>query len=115
MAVKVKEEVELSDVKARHLKRVERRAKYLATLTPQQRRIWDDHVAYIRWWRREYDNLSTVLHRNKMFIRTPAGHNSLATYKSTMKSIHQQKLKARTMMLARLSASVQFIIKMEGK
>lgn len=111
MTAKVTEE---PDVKARHAKRVERRAKYLATLTPKQRITWDRHVEYIRWWRREYAKLAASLHKNKTFIRTPAGHNSLAMYKTTLKLIHQQRLRARTMMLARMAVSVDYVMAMEA-
>jgi hypothetical protein len=97
----------------RHKKRVQRRAKFLETLTPKQRVTWDNHRAYIKWWRKEYAKLSQALHNNKLFVRT-SGHNNLATLKNTMSAIRKQQLRARTMMMARMAVIVDYEMKMEG-
>lgn len=100
--------------KANHALRVERRAKYLATLTSKERRIRDDYLAWIRWWKREYTKLSLQIHKNKVFVRTQ-GHNNIETLKVMMRALEKQRLRARTMLLARPSALVEYQTKMGDK
>lgn len=94
---------ELATLKARHKKRVERRAKYLARLTLKQRLIRDRYVAWMFKWRVEYHTIVRMITANKQFIRSP-NHNNLYTLKSAMKRLEEQKFKARTLMFARTAA-----------
>lgn len=105
---------DLAALKLRHKKRVERRAKYLETLTPRQRRTRDDYVAWVRWWKHEYKRLSKTIQSSKAYARSK-GINNLETLKITMRSLEKQRFRARTMILARMAAKVDFEMKMEGK
>lgn len=96
----------------RRVKRKERRAKYLERLTPKQRRIRDDYVHWLRWWKHEYAKLSKTIHSQKKFVRTQA-HNNLETLKQSMRGLELHRLRARTMLLARMAAVVEHTLKME--
>lgn len=98
----------------RREKRKQRLAKYLATLTPKQRRTRDDYIHWLRWWKREYAKLSKTIHSQKKFVRTQA-HNNLETLKQSMRGLELHRLRARTMLLARMAAVVEHTIKMEGE
>lgn len=111
MAAKVDNAVELSGEQVRRNKRKERRAKYLATLTPKQRKVRDDYVAWLRWWKYEYGKLSKTIHSSKRFVRSD-GHNNLETLKLTMRGLEKQRLRARTMLYARAAAKVIFVATM---
>lgn len=89
-------------LKARHKKRVERRAKYLERLTPEERKHRDRHVAWIRRWRNEYKALAEMITRNKKFIRSQ-GHNNLKSLKMAMGLLQDQKYRAHTMLLGRMA------------
>lgn len=92
------EEIETRTV--RYKKRVERRAKYLATLTRTQRRKRDDYIAWVRWWRKEYKELVTQISHTKHFMRNQ-GHNNLLSLKSAMARLEKLKRKARALLYAR--------------
>ncbi len=101
----------------RHLKRLWLTflpPEYFATLTPKQRRIRDDYVAWLRWWKYEYRKLSESIHKTKSFVRSE-GHNNLETLKLSMRGLEKQRLRARTMLLARAAAKVVFRANMEAK
>lgn len=106
------EKVDDDPRRAKHLKDVERRAKFLATLTPSQRRLRDSHIAWVRWWRKEYKDLVAAITANKSFIRRH-GVNNLATLKLAMRRLKGQRLKARTMLLARMASKVDYAMKVE--
>lgn len=99
-----------SEVIDKHRKRVERRAKFLATLTPAQRRMRDDYIAWVRWWRKEYKELVSSITNNKKFIRQQ-GHNNVASLKIGMRRLEQQKLRARMMLLARVAGKVDYFMR----
>lgn len=91
---------EIAARSARHKKRVERRAVYLATLNPEQRRLRDKHVAWVRFWKREWHELMKDIILNKHFIRHQ-GHNNLLSLKIAMALREKQKLQAQIMLRAR--------------
>jgi hypothetical protein len=108
------EKITMEALKARHTKAVERRAKYLATMTPKQRQIRDDYVAWVRWWKFEYKKLAKTIHNAKRFVRSE-GHNNLETLKLAMRGLEKQRLRARTMLMAREYAKVDYQCKMEDE
>lgn len=105
-------EEEIVERTRKHKLRVERRAKFLAALTPQQRKIRDSHIAYVRHWRKDYASLVDQITKNKHFIRHQ-GHNNLQSLKLAMRRLSNQKLLARTMVLARMASKVDYAMKME--
>ncbi len=98
--------MELPDIKAKHKLRVVARAKYLATLTPAQRRSRDNYVAWVRWWREDYKRLVTEITKNKLFLRKQ-GHNNLKSLKLAMWLLEYQRRKAHMMLLARAAAKAE--------
>jgi hypothetical protein len=90
----------------KYKKRVDNRAAYLATLTPKERRVRDDYICWIRYWRREYTALVKMIGANKRFIHQQ-GHNNLESLKLAMKRNEQMRLKARMMLFARQAAKVE--------
>lgn len=98
---------ELEVIKARHKRRVERRAKYLATLSPKQRFARDRYIAWTRSWRAEYRILVKLISANKKFIRS-SGHNNIYVLKGAMKRLEEQRFKARTLMFARTAAKREY-------
>lgn len=111
MAEKVQEE---DPRRAKRRKDVERRAKFLATLTPAQRTLRDNHIAWVRWWRKEYKTLVSDISQKKAFLRR-SGHNNLLTLKHNMKYLHTLQRKARTMLLARMASKVDYQMKVDKK
>lgn len=105
---------EIAAYAAHHAKRVERRAKFLATLTPMQRKARDSHIGWVRWWRREYHILVDQLTKNKHFIRHQ-GHNNLMALKIAMKRLEEQKRRARGMVLARQASKVDYAMRVAAK
>lgn len=105
---------ELEAVKAKHKKRVERRAKFLATLTPKQRQVRDDYIAWVRWWRDRYKRLVDQLILNKAFIRKQ-GHNNLLSLTYAMRRLEEQRREARTMLLARVAGKVDYQMRLEER
>lgn len=97
-----------------HKKRVERRAKFFATLTPHERKVRDSHVAWVRWWRKEYKVLVEQISKNKAFIRHQ-GHNNLASLKLAMRRLENQRRQARGMVLARMASKVDYAMKIDRK
>lgn len=95
-------------------KRVERRAKFLAGLTPHQRIVRDSHIAWVRWWRREYKALVEQITANKKFIRRQ-GHNNVAQLKMAMRRLENQKRTARGMVLARMASKADYAMRMDAK
>jgi hypothetical protein len=106
------EPTELAALKADHKLRVERRAKFLATLTPRERQIRDGYIAWVRWWRKEYAKLVLEIIKNKKFIRVQ-GHNNLVSLKYATRLLEQQRLRARMMLFARVAGKVDYGMKME--
>lgn len=97
----------------RYKKRVERRAKFLSTLTPHQRKVRDNHIAWVRWWRREYATVVEQIIKNKTFIRK-YGHNNIASLKIASRRLENQKRQARGMVLARMASKVDYAMKVES-
>lgn len=97
-----------------HKKRVERRAKFLKTLTPHQRKVRDNHVAWVRWWGRKYAILVEQITKNKKFIRHQ-GHNNQASLKIAMRRLEEQKREARGMILARMASKAEYSILTEDR
>lgn len=117
MAEKVKvaeSDTEEDPRRVRHLKQVERRAKFLARLTPHQRKVRDNHIAWVKWWRKKYKQLVEDIIKNKKFIRRD-GHNNLLTLKYNMRRLHQQQNEARMMLLARAAGKVDYQMMVEAK
>jgi len=108
------EVVEEDPRRVKHLRSVERRAKFLATLSPHQRKVRDNHIAWVRWWRKEYAELVRQITISKAFIRRQ-GHNNLLALKHAMKRLHAQRVKARTMLLARVASKVDYAMKIDEK
>lgn len=106
------EKVDEDPRQIRHRKKVAKRAIFLGTLTPSQRRMRDNHIAWVRWWRKEYKDLVAAITANKSFIRRH-GVNNLATLKLAMRRLQGQRLKARTMLLARMASKVDYAMKVE--
>lgn len=100
-------EEEITALVARHKKQVERRAKFLAKLTPKERKTRDSYIAYVRWWRKEYNQVTKNITVNKAFVRKQ-GHNNLASLKMAMRRLHTMRLQARTMLLARAAAKAHY-------
>lgn len=107
-------EEEIAARTEQHKKRVERRAKFFATLTPKQRRVRDSHIAWVRWWRKRYVLLVNQITQNKKFIRRQ-GHNNLLQLKYAMRRLEEQKREARGMILARMASKVDYAMKIERK
>lgn len=97
-----------------HKKRVERRAKFFATLTPKQRKIRDSHIAWVRWWRKRYILLVESISKNKKFIRHQ-GHNNLIALKLAMRRLEEQKREARGMILARMASKVDYAMRIDNR
>jgi len=102
---------ETDPVKAKHKKRVAARFMYLSTLTSDERRIRDDYIAWVRWWRREYAQLVLNIQTNKKFIRT-YGHNNTQNLKLAMQRLHGMSYRARTMLMARVAAKAVYRLKL---
>lgn len=100
------EEIELKIV--RHKKRVERRAKYLATLTKEQRKARDKYVHWLRTWRINYKRLVVLITANKKFVREQ-GHNDLKALNAVRVTLERQRLEAHTMMLGRMAYKIAFV------
>lgn len=96
--------------RAKHLKDVERRAKFLATLTPSQRRLRDSHIAWVRWWRVEYARVVHLIILEKNFIKRK-GHNNLFALSLSMKRLRRNQMIARGMLLARAASKVDYAMK----
>lgn len=107
-------EEEIAARTEQHNKRKERRAKFLATLTPMQRRARDSHIGWVRWWRREYHALVEQITKNKDFIRR-GGHNNLASLKIAMRRLENQKRQVRGMILARMASKVDYAMRVAAK
>lgn len=99
--------------RAKHLKDVERRAKFLATLTPSQRRQRDNHIAWVRWWRKEYVRVVHLITLEKNFIKRQ-GHNNLFALSLAMKRLRRNQMVARGMLLARVASKVDYAMKVNS-
>ena len=100
--------------KANHIKRRERRAKFLSNLTPKERLVRDDYVAWVRWWKKEYTRLSLAIRTNKTYIRT-TGRNAPNACWIRQRLWDKQRLQARTMLLARHAGRIEYRNKTELK
>lgn len=96
---------------ARRKVRVERRAKYLQTLTPRQRRCWDNHINFVRVWRKQYAEVVKGIILNKDFVRRQ-GHNNLQMLKLRNMELQQQRHEARMMLMARTLEKIEYSIDM---
>lgn len=108
------EKVEEDPRRLKHLKDVERRAKFLSTLTPHQRKVRDNHIAWVRWWRKEYARIVDLIKKEKVFIRR-TGHNNLFSLGMAMKRLQRNQLMARGMLLARVASKVDYQMKVNEK
>jgi len=102
-------EEEIVERTRRHKKRVERRAAYLAKLTPEQRWLRDKHVAWVRFWRKQWHELMKDIILNKHFIRHQ-GHNNLLSLKMAMALREKQKMQAQMMLRAREDEKIEWSI-----
>ena len=105
---------ELEAAKAKHKQRVDRRAKFLSTLTPKQREVRDDYIGWLRWWRKKYAKLVVDIINNKTLIRRQ-GHNNALSLKWAVRRLDEQRREARMMLLARQAGKVDHQMKMEAK